>query len=186
MTNKTNLTVAKICHEIANYLGVIQFMKEDISSNNEEIQELLKIIDSLTYTMDFFRNIYSDNIDSNAVINDINRICNLKGIKILVEDNLIATIPDNVKNAIFGVVYTIMKVSKKDDVIKLSGTNNKTVIKIPEYRTLPTGVANALVNENVTDDIFNIFINYVKNIANSNGYKILLDNENQQVVLNRV
>ena len=79
-----------------------------------------------------------------------------------------------------------MKVSKKDDVIKIYGTNNKIFIKIPDYRILPTGVANALVNENITDDIFNVFINYVKNIAISDGYKIVLDNDNQQIILNRV
>ena len=186
MANNTKLTVAKICHELANYLSIIQFMKEDIATNTEEIQELIKIIDTLTYTMDFFRNIYSDNTDSNAIIDDINRICNIKGIKIVFAENLTETIPDNIKNSIFGIVYQIIKVSKKDDVIKISGTNDKIFIKIPEYRAFPTGVANALLYENVTDDIFNVFINYVKNIAIADGYNIVLDDYNQQVVLNRV
>ena len=59
---------------MANYLSVLNFIKEDVEGTaTGNISEMCKIIDLLTCTMDFFRNVYADNIDSKAVIDALKK-----------------------------------------------------------------------------------------------------------------
>jgi len=179
-----NLTVAKICHEMANYLSVLSFIKEDIAGNaTGNIEELCKTIDLLTYTMDFFRNVYADNADSKAEINALKKIYLLKDINLFISsDNGLYSLPNRVQKAICCILYTAMKSSKSGDIVTVSRAMDKFVINIPENTNLPTEVNNAL-SGTLPSNVINILINYAKNIASLEGYKIRLEESSNQVVI---
>ncbi len=180
MNQHTNLTVAKICHEMANYLSVLNFIREDIEHTaTPEIQEMIKNIELLTYTIEFFRGIYSDKINIDALISAIHKIYNKKGIVAPALNDIVAQ--HNGKAAICGLLYVIMKVSKPGDIVKINHNEDKIVISIPEGRNLPTNVSVALSEKVIEDDIFNVFVNYVKELAAQDGYGIEL--KNQEVIV---
>ena len=180
MNKDTNLTVAKICHEMANYLSVLNFIKEDIASNTTgDVREMFKIIELLTHTMDFFRNVYADNIDSNTVINVLKKIYLLKEINLfLPSDN----ISGKIQGAICCVLYTIMKSSKSGDIVSVSNVGNKVVINMPADCLLPVEVNKALSSD-IPNNAFNILVNYAKSIARLDGYEIKIEDNLKQVVI---
>ena len=184
MNQITQLTVAKICHEMANHLSIIKFLQEDLAEHNSpELKELLRTVDLLSLTMDFFRNIYSAKIDFPTLFETLKKICNLKGICLSDPYDIIQSLPENLQNAISGILYTIMKVSKPGDVVKVSGNFSMIIVDAPRGKALPKTVTTALEGNFVKDDIFNIFVNYTKYLANLDGYKILQEKsgEDQKV-----
>ena len=180
MSQRINLTVAKICHEMANYLSVLNFIREDIkNTQTPEVQEMMKNIELLTCTMEFFRSIYSDKINPNILEAAINKIYDSKGIDVLGFNYI--ELPNNVKGAICGLLYIIMKVSKPGDIVNIANNTNKIAVSIPENRNLPSNVSTALSKKVVEDNIFNVFVNYVKELAKTDGYGIEL--KNQEVIV---
>ena len=179
MPERTNLTVAKICHELANYLSVLNFIREDIVNEKEfDKVELVKTIELLTHTMDFFRNIYSDNINYKSMILALKQICSLKGIVLSGCDDMLVNINEKVKCVVYGLLYTIIKISKTEDVVNVSKNKNNIVISLPQGRTLPRTVSEVFSETIVDDDIFNVFANYINEKAERNGYGIkATDNE---------
>ena len=184
MNKDTNLTVAKICHEMANYLSVLNFIKEDVEGTaTGNISEMCKIIDLLTCTMDFFRNVYADNIDSKAVIDALKKIYHLKAINLFIaSNNGIYSLPGKVQGAIYCILYAIMKSSKSGDIVVASRSTDKFVIKLPENRSLPAD-ANEALTESTQNNVSNILVNYAKSIASPEGYKITLDDNFKQVLI---
>ena len=175
----TNLTVAKICHEMANYLIILNFIREDIEDSGQpEVMEMLHNIELMTYTMDFFRNIYTDNINPDALMTDIEKICAIKGVNISIIDDIILT--ENVKIIVCGILYIIMKVLEHGDTVNITKNVDKITVVIPGTRNLPLSVSRAL-SKNVDDDIFNVFVNYINALANLYEYKIELIN--QEVII---
>ena len=174
MNQITQLTVAKICHEMANHLSIIKFLQEDLAEHNSpELKELLRTVDLLSLTMDFFRNIYSAKIDSVSLFETLKKIYNLKGISLSDPYTIVQSLPENLQNAISGILYTIMKVSKPGDIVKVSGNFSMIVVDVPKDRALPKNVSASLEETSVNDDIFNIFVNYTKYLADLEDYKIL-------------
>ena len=181
MNQTTQLTVAKICHEMANHLSILKFIQEDLADfDRPEIKEMLKTIDLLSITMDFFRNIYSPKIDPVAVSKDLQQIYDLKEIEISDPDGVLQSVPENLQSAIDAILYTIMKNSKPGDIVKVSKSDNGIILEIPTGRALPQNILNAFVKTPVADDIFNIFVNYAKHLASLDGFKIL--NEEDQII----
>lgn len=184
MEKDTNLTVAKICHEIANYLSVLNFIKEDTTASATcDLGEMYKIIDLLAYTMDFFRNVYTDNIDSKAVINSLKKIYLLKDINLFItSESSMHSLPEKVQGAICCILYTIMKSSQSGDIVAVSSATDKFIINIPENINLSTEASKAL-SGTTQSNAFNILINYAQNIASLEGYKIKLEDNSRQVVI---
>lgn len=179
-----NLVVAKICHEMANYLSILNFIKEDIADNaTNDIREMLKIIELLAGTMDFFRNIYSDSSDTESLINTVKKIYLLKDVKLQFPCETIYSIPEKVKNALCGILYTIVKSSRPGDVVTVSGSTHKILIDMPKNRAFPIEVRNALSHDAIKDNVFNILVNHAKRLANSEGYEIKLSFDLKQVVI---
>ena len=174
------MTVAKICHEMANYLSVLNFIKEDIASNTTgDVREMFKIVELLTYTMDFFRNVYADNIDSKTLINALKKIYLLKEINLFMSsDNM----PEKIRGAICCVLYTIMQSSNSGDIVSVSNVGNKVVINMPKDSILPTEVNKALSSD-ISNNAFNILVNYAKSIARLDGYEIRIEDNLKQVVI---
>lgn len=184
MNQNTNLTVAKICHEMANYLSVLTFIKEDIADNaTDDEQEMFTNIELLTHTMDFFRSIYSDNINSEAIINVLENIYSLKGLHLSISYGALNLLSEKVRGAVCAVLYTIMKTAKPRDTVAVYKKTNDIVIDVPQNRMLSNGVKDALSANSVDNNVFNILINYAKSIAASDGYAITLNGNLNQVVI---
>lgn len=174
----TQLTVAKICHEMANYLSILKFYQDDLNHlNQKEIQEVSKLIDLLSHTMSFFRNIYSPKIDSNSLSEDLKKIYKLKELEISDSNGILKDISENLQNVVSGVLYLIMKVSKPSDVVKISGDLSEIILEIPSGRKLAKNITDAILS-NVSDDVFNVFINFIKHLASLERSEITISKDN--------
>lgn len=169
------LTVAKLCHEMANSLSVMKFLQEDIdASQNHELKELFKTVDLLTYTMDFFRRIYSlseNSIQVNGILLDI---LQSKNISLIGNLNIFSNASPIFDNVICGILYICMKACREADSILIEETGEKIVISVSN-RTLPQEVVKALQGTDVTENIFNTFALYIKNLAKLNHIDIISD-----------
>ena len=169
---------------MANYLNVLNFIREDIAGNaTHDLSEMYNVIDLLIYTMDFFRNLYTDITDAKAVIDALKKIYLLKDINLFISDaNSMYSLPGKVQGAICCILYTVMKSLRLGDIVTVSSATDKSIINIPENINLPTEVHKAL-SETTQSNAFNILINYAKNIASLEGYKIKLEDNSKQVVI---
>lgn len=169
---------------MANYLSVLNFIKEDIADNvTDDVKEIFTNIELLTHTMNFFRSIYSDNINSEAVINALEKIYSLKGLHLSISDDAFNLLSEKVKGAICAVLYTIMKIAKLGDTVAVYKKTNDIVIDIPQNRMLPNGVTDALSANSIGNNVFNILVNYAKSIAASDGCAITFDSNVNQVMI---
>ena len=166
------LAVAKICHEIANYLSIIKFLQEDIKEKaTPEILELNKNIDLLSYTMDFFRNAYSDSVQSAKTPEIIKAICTLKEIDLKIAPEILENLENNnLINAISLFVYIISKVSKSGERLEISKENDAIVIKTAKTVTLQKSIQGVINGESAEEDIFNILACYARYLLNSAEY----------------
>ena len=175
----TKLTAAKICHEIANHLSVLKFLQEDLkSSYNCEADEIINIVDLLTATMDFFRNIYSTTGSISNISKIITDIYRLK--KITIENNgcFYDFESTNEENIICGMLYVVMKSCKSADTVSINFEKNLWIIKIKnKNRKFSDAIFNAINNDEVDEDIFNVFVLYIKKFALESGYSILTDED---------
>lgn len=172
------LSVAKICHEMANHLSVMKFLQEDLGNSDvHEVKELLKIVDLLTFTMDFFRNIYTASSANSDIKKILLNIFKLKGIILSDNEN---SLSNNFENVLCGILYIIMKNCKSGDEIKLSKIEEIIFITIPEGRSLSENIVNAF-NNSLDDDVFNVFVNYIKELANLENLKINIENKNKNL-----
>lgn len=169
----TKLTVAKVCHELANHLSILAFIKEDLSNSDQpEVKEIVDTVDILMSTMDFFRNIYATKVDPSAVLASIEKIYEQKGIKIFDTNGVFMSLTDNLQNAISGILYLIMKVSKPGDVVDVSRKPFGVMIDLPRGRMLQKNVSDTLTEQEVESNVFNVFANYLKYFLDSEGCKV--------------
>jgi hypothetical protein len=163
------LTISKICHDIANHISVMKFLYEDIGhSDVYEIKELLNCIDLLSCTMDFFRNIYSVSESLGNSLSIVANLARLSGVNLIDPDDSRDSIKSvGLRNLLAGILYLVIKCSKKGDNLRIVQDNlhNKFTIFADSRRKLSDAVIDAL-NEDVREkDVFNIFIAYLKDIA---------------------
>ena len=173
----TRLTAAKICHEISGYLSVMKFLQEDLKScENDDLKMLLDDIDLLSYTMDFFRNLYSASKAQNITSNNILNIYKYKGVLLKgaeeVFDSLLTT---NEEDILSCILYIIMKSCRKDDVVSIDYTND--VITINATVPLATGIIKALNHRSCEEDIFNVLAKYANYLAYLEKYAINAEND---------
>ncbi|MDR3224013.1 MAG: hypothetical protein LBT03_00275 [Holosporales bacterium] len=167
-------SVAKVCHEMANYLSIIKFIQEDLNKiNNHELDELFVNIDLLTYTMDFFRGIYSA---SGSVINLCDVLCKiatLKNVNFIDLDRALPNISsDDSKSFIVGIIYLILKISKTGDTITISKFSSDSMeVRVNNGRTFPKTVMSVFNGNQIPHDIFNVFAIYVFWLAKTNGFE---------------
>ena len=175
------LSVAKVCHEMANHLSIMKFLQEDLANSDvDEVKELLKTIDLLTLTMDFFRNIYANSGGISSVREILINIFKIKDITLLDNENVLSDLSNNFENVLCGVLYIIMKACKTGDEITVSKIGKNIFVAIPEGRALSKNVIDAF-NNSVDEDIFNIFVNYIKKLANLENLEINLETENKNL-----
>jgi hypothetical protein len=182
--NTLTLTVAKICHEIANYLSILKFLEEDICfSYNAETVEFIKNIDLLSFTMDFFRNIYSNSSQSSNQFENIKNICKLKDIELAVSSQVIdKKLPGNAMNSICVILYIFAKISKTKDMINVDFINDCVVIEKNGSANVSNSIIDALNNSTCKKDIFNILAKYAKDLLNSINYNINISTEPKLIV----
>lgn len=180
-----NFTVARLCHEMANSLSVMKFLQENIApSENNEIQELFKHIDLMTYTMDFFRNIYSSSVNTVRINDVLFSILNLKNISLNGDIDVFSKISIVFSNIICGILYIYIKSCRASDSIILKKDNDKIIISI-ENRTFPFETIKAFQESSIEENIFNTFILYIKHLAKSHDILIKsnFDSNNTTIVL---
>ncbi|MDR3030944.1 MAG: hypothetical protein LBU35_00990 [Holosporales bacterium] len=176
--NTTKLTAAKICHEIANYLSVMKFLQDDIRpSNTPEAIELIKSIDLLSYTMDFFRSVYTGSVQNSNVLGIIKNICRLKNISLIAPTDIMETISGDLTNAIGIVLYIIMKICKPGDKITIKRSSDSFFIEKDNSTTISQNVINAINDNSCEEDIFNILAKYAKESFTSINYKISIETD---------
>lgn len=164
--------MARLCHEMANSLSIIKFLQEDIaSSENNETKEFFKHIDLMTYTMDFFRNIYSSSLNTVKLDEILFNIFNLKNISLSGDIDVFSKISIVFSNIICGILYICMKSCKSSDNIILKKDDNKIIINI-RNRSLPFETIKAFQESNIEENVFNTFILYVKHLAKSHDILI--------------
>lgn len=174
------LTVAKVCHEMANHLSIMKFIQEDlVFSQCPEVKELMSSVDLLTLTMDFFRSIYApfDGV-SYDIYKTLSDILRLKEISVVDDTGIILNLPGGVKNIVCGILYCIIKVSKQKDVIKLSGTLNNILIESPQNRSVSKVTYDTFNSGSLESNVFNIFENYIKYLASLNKVEVSIETEN--------
>ena len=178
----TKLTVAKICHEMAGYLSVIKFIQEDLTDTgaalgSTELRELSKNLDLLSLTMEFFRNIYSGYETRKVLLN----IMNLRGVGVSDKNDILSNSTGTLQNIICGMLYILMKSSKVGDDIAISGDSDCIEIQSPAGRMLPKSVFDALTNDGVSPDAFNIFAKYISQLATSALFDISLSSNDDHL-----
>jgi hypothetical protein len=169
------LTVAKICHEIANCLIVIKFLQEDLSNSPiREIGELCREIDILINITDFFRNIYSMSDATSDSVSPIMNTLKLKKITLCDKTGIIEKLSSSGGKTICGVVYMMMKSCKPGDSIIVEKRGENTImISIDKPRTIATKIIDTLNAKGlVNEDVFNVFAVYVKSLAEVEGLNI--------------
>lgn len=175
------LTAAKICHEIANYLSIIKFLQEDIKENESaEILELNKSIDLLSYTMDFFRNVYGSSVQPSKAPEIIKTICELKDLNLKFDPEILTECEDNdLINAICLFVYILSKTSRPNETTFVNKSNEVVTITKEGQSALPKSIKNLLNNESSTEDIFNILASHAKHLLNSSKYNVEISTKNK-------
>lgn len=178
----TKLTAAKICHEIANHLSVMKFLQEDLKSSYiYEVKELLGTVDLLTATMDFFRNIYSASGSISSTSKVITEIYKLKGVVLKGSEFFYNFESSDEENIICGMLYIIIKSCKSGDVVSINREKMSWVITIKnKNRRFPEAVLSAINNREVLEDIFNVFVLYVKQLAMESRYDMLADEDDEE------
>ncbi|MDR0942398.1 MAG: hypothetical protein LBM19_02145 [Holosporales bacterium] len=185
-SNTTRLTVARVCHEIANHLNAIKFLCDDESElRSEDLKELFNDLNLLSYTMSFFRGIYSggsavDTLD--AVLG----VAKLKNISISDKNNVLTEfVVSNSKTSILGILYLIIKVCKSQDVIVISYRTSEPIkISVDKQRVFPEAIYLAFNDNLLQENVFNVFALYVKDLAKEQGFEIsaeLVENDGLRV-----
>ena len=148
-----------------------------------ETTEFIKNIDLLSYTMDFFRNIYSNSRQNSNQFEDIKNICKLKDIELSVSRRFIdKKLPVNVMNSICIILYIFIKISKTKDIINVDFINNCILIEKSGSANVSNGIKNALNKNTCREDIFNILAKYAKDLLNSVRYNVNMITEPKLVV----
>lgn len=175
----TRLTVAKICHELANHLSVIQFLRDDLSERkDDEFMELCRGIDCLSLTLRFFRNIYLSNGDVECLVNIVIDLFKATQLVLSDKNNILRNIVNSPKEKVVcGALYIMMKTCKIGDEISIDrvGNNGYEIVIQSVGRTLPSGAIAALSDNDVQEDVFNVFVMYIKDTARLAGLNLKID-----------
>ncbi|MDR1365292.1 MAG: hypothetical protein LBJ42_01745 [Holosporales bacterium] len=172
----TNFAIAKLCHEMANRLGVISFLREDLADKAEELAEFFSQIDLLTHVMSFFREIYSVSETTSDLIKIVLNIAKLNGINAQYDEGIICKISTMGSLRFFaGILYMLLKVCKPGDTVVITEDRRIIAVTIDAPRRLHNAVCAALNDESVAEDVFNTFALHVKALANRQGIKISTD-----------
>ena len=171
----TKLTAAKICHEIANYLSIMKFLEEDLrpSCHNDDLKMLLDNVDLLTYTMDFFRNLYASSKQKTGVGDVVFNIYKLKGISLIGSEKVFQSFSNpNEESMLACILYIIMKSCRHGDEVSIAFDNNLGVsIEITaSIASLPSSILYAINSDDCEEDIFNVLAKYAKQLANLEKY----------------
>jgi hypothetical protein len=177
------LTVAKLCHEMANHLSVITFFREDLANKADDLGELFVRIDLLMHVMDFFRGMYSTSGTIADMAEVVLRIANCQRIRINDTANAICNF-STAKEANFfaGVLYILLKICKPEDVITIAGDCRFTTVTIDAPRKLHSSVCMAFNGESAEEDIFNIFALHVKILATRQGFGLSTDYDEHEAM----
>ena len=171
------LTVAKLCHELAGPLSIMKFLQEDLAeSKNYEVKELLKSLDLLIYTMDFFRLVYSST-SSLELKNNLLKILEAKQIKLKDDSEVLL---ETSSNLICGILYLVTKSCKPNDIIVIEQDKQTTTITA-DNRAFPTEVEAAFNNNQANQNVFNIFVLYLKQIAKTENLEIASDSKENRI-----
>ena len=173
----TKLTAAKICHEIANYLSIMKFLEEDLrpSCHNDDLKMLLDNVDLLTYTMDFFRNLYASSKQKTGVGDVVFNIYKLKGISLIGSKKVFQSFTNpNEESMLACILYIIMKSCRHGYEVCIAFEDNLGVsIEVTaSIASLPSSILNALNSDECDEDIFNIIAKYARRLASLEGYCI--------------
>lgn len=157
---------------MANSLNVIKFLQEDIfPSENDTIKELFQNIDLMTYTMDFFRNIYTSSESRGRINEKLLNILKLKDISLIGDIDILLNISPVFENIICGILYICMKSCKASDNVILEKNNDKIIIQLSN-RTFPQETQKAFQEPDVEENVFNVFVLFVKYLAKSHDILI--------------
>jgi glycyl-tRNA synthetase beta subunit len=170
------LTVAKLCHEMANHLSVITFIKEDLAGETDELDELSMRTDLLTYVMEFFRGMYSTSGTITDMTEVVLSIANFQRVRISDSANAMCKFSITKEANFFaGVLYIVLKICKPGDTITITESHRFTTVTIDTPRKLHSSICMAFNDETAVEDIFNIFALYVKKLASNQGFKLSTD-----------
>ncbi|MDR1391118.1 MAG: hypothetical protein LBI95_01975 [Holosporales bacterium] len=176
------LTVAKLCHEMANHISVMKFIQEDLENAGiHGSKDLLESIDLLVQTMDFFRSMYATSEKSSNIRNILLALLKLKNINLLDKDEIFNSLSFECESVVCGIIYVLMKLCKSGNAISVSGGTDRIKIGFEDEKTIPESICETLNNDFLEENVFNIFISYIKELAISSGIEIIADFDNGYV-----
>lgn len=150
---------------MANYLSIMQFLKEDMEDFGScDLNELNATIDLMTYTMDFFRNLYSSEGGRSKISSTLQKIFALKKVELACNGEFFDGIAPELDNVICGVLYICLKVCKPCDKVTLQNERGVIYIKL-QNKSLSSQIIDAIQNAATSENIFNTFALYVMNLA---------------------
>ncbi|MDR2458577.1 MAG: hypothetical protein LBD43_00565 [Holosporales bacterium] len=170
------LTVANLCHEMANHLSVITFFREDLADKTDDLSKLFVRIDLLIQVMIFFRGMYSTSGTIADMTEVVLSIANFQRIHINDTTNAICKFSTTKEANFFaGILYILLKICKPEDTITIAENCRFTIVTIDATRKLHNSVCMAFNEESTEEDIFNIFALHVKRLAHCQGFGLLTD-----------
>mgnify|MGYP001056809221 CR=1 FL=1 len=173
----TKLTVAKLCHEISGYLSVIKFIEYDVKSevDNENVKALFTEVDNIVSILEFFRSLYSVGDARGKILDHVYNIYKNKGISITKQDNILNNCNDGYDETILaGILYLTSKLCKKNSHVNVRPDGELFVVEASDIM-FASNIFEALCDDNVEKNIFNILAKYVRSLINAKKYKIAVD-----------
>ncbi len=171
--NETQLTVAKLCHEMAKYLSILKFLEEDFKDQNAtNLNELFNNIDVSINVLDFFRTIYTTTDQPQILLKSIAELYASRNIKLIGTCNLFDF--DKVYG-ICGILYILMKSCKSNGSVCIDSDHEKTLTLTSHECYINQTIIDALNGSTNSPNAINVFALYTKKLLESESYEILLD-----------
>lgn len=177
--NTTRLTVAKLCHEMSGCLSIMKFLTEDLekAQNATDLKDLFNEVEMMTAILEFFRAIYSDSKHKANIYDVIANLFQKKKVK-LNNSKQIATIFDNLKTGfqeriLAGILYIVLQACCSSFSVSVEWREENLCI-FSDSATLASNILMALSDDNVEENVFNIFALYVKKMIVLNNCELII------------
>lgn len=184
-TDISSMLISKVCHDLANTLSTIVFIKEDINDGTIDdktgIKELINSTENLSLRLSFFQNIVVSGKHIKSLYDILTDLCNKHNIKFEIQD-LITQNEDHPfyeENIICGIIYMLVSAGIKQqsfNTIKLMFSNNKIVINVPDLSidNVPSDILDVTSIDPIQPSIVNIFAVYIRNLFTTYRYTAFL------------
>jgi hypothetical protein len=148
----------------------------------EATKQLMSQVDSLSSSMDFFRNLYSPSDSKNNVLKIVGNICKHEGIKIPeFTKEVLSQIPNHrIEKSVAVILFLFSKLKKKNLEIEINPTENNISIVLKTSDTdLQKNLLNVIhqISEHSEPSHENILIYYVQKLLSIDGYFFKITNK---------